>query len=134
MNQPRRELLQGHGFKVELERHGDYLRAHVFDGIDSRDVSIAMWTLLGAQCRRYAMRRLLLVEDLAETVALVEMAPIVQAMIDSGFADIRTAFVDLRDDHARNEEAEIIALERGVTGQVFSNEIEARRWLLYGGD
>lgn len=134
MNQPQSELLQGDGFKVELERHGDYLRAYVFDGVDSRDVSIAMWTLLGEQCRRYSMQRLLLVEDLEDTVAIAAMEAVVEAMIDNGFAGIRTAFIDLRDDHLRNEGAEILALERGIMGQVFSNEVEARRWLLYGGD
>lgn len=130
----RGELLQGEGFKLEIERHGDYLRAYVFDGVDSREVSIALWALLATQCRRYAMQRLLVVEDLEDTIAPTDIDAIIQAMIDHGFVSIRTAFVELRNDLQVNEQGGIMALERGITAQVFSNEIEARRWLLYGGD
>lgn len=130
------ELLQGEGFKVELEikRRDDYLRAYVFDGVDSREVSIALWALLATQCRRHAMKRLLVVEDLEDTIASTDIDAIIATMIDNGFTGIRTAFVELRDDYPLNEQGGIQALERGITAQVFSNETEARRWLMYGGD
>ncbi len=130
----RGDLLQGEGFKVEIKRHGDYLRAYVFDGVDSREVSIALWTLLATQCRRHAMKRLLVVEDLEDTIASTDIDVIIETMIDNGFTDIRTAFVELRDDYPVNEQGGIQALERGITAQVFSNETEARRWLMYGVD
>lgn len=126
--------LEGSGFKVDIERHGDHLRAYVFDRIDSRDVSIAMWTLLAAECHQHAARRLLVVENLESSVDLADSEAIVEAMFDCGFAGIRTAFVELRDDLPCNERGEILALERGITVQVFSNEADARNWLLYGCD
>lgn len=125
--------LEGSGFKVDIERYGGHLRAYVFDGIDSRAVSIAMWTLLAAQCREYAVTRLLVIEDLDASVGDGDIEAIVQAMSECGFAGIRIAFVELRDDVPINEQGEILALERGITVQVFSNEADARNWLLYGG-
>lgn len=136
MSPSRGKVLQGEGFKVEVEvnRHEGYLRAYVFDGTDSRAVSVALWALLGAQCRQYAMQRLLVVEDLEDTISTTDIDVVIDTMVDNGFAGIRTAFVELRDDYPVNEQGGILALEQGIIAQVFSNEIEARRWLLYGGD
>ncbi len=134
MSPQRGEVLQGEGFKVELEvkRQDGYLRAYVFDGVDSRAVSIALWRLLAAQCRRHAMARLLVVEDLEDTIDATDVDAVIQTMVDNGFAGIRTAFVELRDDFPVNEQGGILALEQGIDAQVFGNETEARRWLIYG--
>ncbi|MCJ0824629.1 hypothetical protein MQC88_01405 [Luteimonas sp. 50] len=128
------QLLQGEGFKVQVEPQAGYLRAHVFDGTDSLQVSIAMWKLLGEQCRLFRAGRLLVLEDLADTVELAEIDSIVRAMAGFGFAGIRIAFVELRDDVSGNEHAEILAADHGIRVMVFSNEDAARRWLLYGVD
>jgi len=128
------QLLQGDGFKVQVDPRSGYLRAHVFDGTDSVQVSIAMWKLLGEQCRHYRAGRLLVLEDLADTVELADIDAVVKAMATFGFADIRIAFVELRDDMPGNEHAEILAADHGIRVMVFSNETAARRWLLYGVD
>lgn len=39
-------LLHGEGFSVRVTRDEGFLRAHVFGGRDSLEVSIAMWTLI----------------------------------------------------------------------------------------
>lgn len=128
------QLLQGDGFKVQVDPRSGYLRAHVFDGTDSLQVSIAMWKLLGEQCRHYRAGRLLVLEDLADTVELSDIDAVVKAMATFGFADIRIAFVELRDDLPGNEHAEILAADHDIRVMVFSNETAARRWLLYGVD
>ncbi|MFC7300957.1 hypothetical protein [Cognatiluteimonas weifangensis] len=125
-------LLQGEGFKIGVEWHGSYLRAHVFDGVDSLPVSIAMWTQLAELCRQYSAQRLLVLEDLEDTVEIVDIDRIIEAMLQLGFGDIRIAFVELRGDMSGNEHGEILAVERGVAVRVFGNETQARRWLLYG--
>lgn len=126
------ERIQGDGFKLEVELHGDYLRAYVFDGLDSMQVSIRLWALLAEQCRQHGVRQLLVVESLAYSVDRAEVGAIVGVMADCGFADMRTAFVELQDDISINEYGEILALEHGITVRVFGNETEARRWLVYG--
>ncbi len=125
-------LLQGEGFRMQVSVHGSYLRAYVFDGLDSLQVSIAMWRLAAEHCRLHGVRQLLLVEDLTDTVEMAEIGDVVAAMLELGLADYRIAFVELQDDVQGSEHGEILALEQGMAIMVFSQESEARQWLLYG--
>ncbi|BCT93432.1 hypothetical protein LYSHEL_24560 [Lysobacter helvus] len=125
-------ILDGEGFKVRIEHHYGYLRAYVHDGRDSLQVSIAMWKLLSEQCAKHGVKRLLVVEDLASTVDVDDIAKVVDAMADFGFAKIRTAFVELQSDIQGSELGEILASERGVTVHVSGDEVAARHWLMYG--
>ncbi len=125
-------VLQGDGFRMRLRLQGSYLRMHVFDGVDSLQVSIAMWKMVAEQCRLHRVRQLLLVEDLSDTVEVAEIGDVVGAMLSFGLADYRIAFVELRDDIQGSEHGEILAMEQGMAIQVFSEESEARQWLLYG--
>ena len=125
-------LIDGEGFKVRLEHQYGYLRAYVHDGRDSVAVSIAMWKLLAEQCAKHGAKRLLVVEDLHGTVAQDEVATVIDAMADFGFARIRTAFVELQSDIQGSELGQILASERGVTIHVTTDEVTARHWLMYG--
>jgi hypothetical protein len=126
-------VIGGHGFRICLDDEPDYLRAYVFDGTDSVQVSSEMWHLLGQECRATSARRLLVLEDLMSTVEVPEISQVVDAMFDAGLADVRIAFVELRDDIQGSEFGESMCLERGMTVRIFSQETEARRWLVYGG-
>ena len=125
-------VLQGDGFRMRVDAHGRYLRAHVHDGVDSLAVSIAMWKMLSEQCQLRGTRQLLVIEDLQATVDPGDIDAVVEAMVGFGLADIRIAFVELRGDIQGNEHAEVLALERNISVKVFTNEAEAKRWLLYG--
>lgn len=130
--QPGSEVLEGEGFRMRVSLHGTYLRAHVFDGIDSVPVSIAMWKMAAEQCRLHRVRQLLLIEDLADTVELADVGNVIAAMAEFGLADYRMAFVEVQDDIQGSEHAEILAMEQGIVVRVFGEESEARQWLLYG--
>ena len=125
-------IVNGPGFRICYDDEPGYLRGYVFDGVDSLETSVAMWRMLGAECAAQCVDRLLVVEDLAATVETAELERLAQAMEEAGFARIRTAFVELRDDIAGNEFGEILCRERGMAIRVFSDETEARRWLVYG--
>ena len=125
-------LVDAEGFKVRFEHHHGYLRAYVHDGRDSLDVSIAMWKLLGEQCRKLNIRRLLVLEDLEGTVDVAEVPKVIDAMIEFGFADIRCAFVELGTDQQGSEHGAILLTERGMTTHVGGDEFAARHWLMYG--
>jgi hypothetical protein len=125
-------VVAGPGFRVCFDDEPGYLRAYVFDGTDSRDVSIAMWRMLADECRRVGAGRLMVLEDLLATVEVAEIEAVIDAMRDAGMGEVRTAFVELRDDIQGSEHGEILCRERGMTVRIFSNEVEARRWLVYG--
>ena len=91
-------VMAGPGFRVCFDDEPDYLRAYVFDGSDSLEVSSAMWQILGDECRASGAHRLLVLEDLLSTVDVPQIGQVVDAMFDAGLVDVRIAFVELRDD------------------------------------
>ncbi|MDE2408628.1 MAG: hypothetical protein KGL91_12315 [Xanthomonadaceae bacterium] len=125
-------VVEGPGFRIRYDNEPGYLRAHVFDGTDSLEVSTAMWRMLGDACRAQAATRLLVVEELLATVDIPDIDAVVDVQVEAGFAAIRVAFVELCDDIQGSELAQILGSEQGLTNRVFSNEDDARRWLLYG--
>ena len=125
-------VVDGPGFKVRYKNEQGYLRAHVFGGRDSQAVSIAMWRMLADECRAVGAIRLLIVEELRESVDTAEIVPIIDAMEEGGLARVRIAFVELLDDIEGSEYGEILCRERGIVIRTFSGEDAARRWLLYG--
>ena len=126
-------VVNGPGFKVCYEDEPSYLRAYVFDGTDSVEVSIAMWRMLAAEGAAVGATRMLILEDLVSTVELQDLGTVIDAIESAGMGRFRSAFVELRDDIQGSELGEIMLQERGITCRIFSNETEARHWLLYGG-
>ena len=125
-------VVPGPGFRICYDQHPDYLRAYVFDGTDSLEVSLAMWKMLDAECEATGSTRLLVLEDLRSTVDLPGIEVVVDAFSQMNVADLRVAFVELRDDIQSAEFGEILCIERGIKGRVFSHEADARHWLVYG--
>lgn len=121
-------------FSADLEFRDGYLRARVYGGVDSLEVSTRMWRLLADECRRVSTRRLLVVEDLAGAVPPEEFPALIAAIAGIGLEGVRIAFVDMQSDDDANEQCEILAIEQGFSALVFSDERTARHWLLYGGE
>ena len=126
-------VVNGPGFKVCYEDEPGYLRAYVFDGTDSVDISIAMWRMLAAEGAAVGATKMLILEDLVSTVGLEDLATVIDGIEAAGMGRFRSAFVELRDDIQGSEFGEIMLQERGITCRIFSNETEARHWLLYSG-
>lgn len=124
-------IVDGPGFRISYRSEPGHLRAHVFDGTDSLAVSTVMWHMLGAECTAVGADRLLVLEDLESTVDVQDLKTVIDAIEQAGFAKVRTAFVELRDDIQGSEQGEILCRERGIVMRTFSNEDHARRWLLY---
>ena len=117
-------------YTLVLEPRPGYLRAHVSGPEDTVEVSIAYWSEIAAACEAGAVRRLLVVEELAGCAAPSEMAEVVDGLLQLGFRDIVIAFVDATEDASLLVAAEIQAQRHGVVGRVFRREDEAIRWLL----
>ena len=125
-------VVNGPGFKVCYEDEPGYLRAYVFDGTDSVAISIAMWRMLAAEGAAVGATKMLILEDLVSTVGLEDLGTVIDGIEAAGMGRFRSAFVELRDDIQGSELGEIMLQERGITIRIFSNETEARHWLLYG--
>ncbi len=125
-------VVSGPGFRIRFDDESGYLCGYVFDGTDSREVSVAMWRMLADECRAGCQFRLLVLEDLLSTVDAPDIESVVDAMFDAGLQKVRIAFVELRDDIQGSEYGEILCRERGMAIRVFSSEDAAKRWLVYG--
>ena len=125
-------VVPGPGFRICFDDEPGYLRAYVFDGTDSLEVSIAMWRMVAAECHAVRANRVMVLEDLVSTVAVADLDAVIDAVQDAGLSSVRIGFVELRDDIQGSELAEIYCRERGMQSRIFSREDEARRWLLYG--
>ena len=125
-------VVQGPGFRIRFDDEPDFLRAYVYDGTDSLEVSLAMWRMLADECEAAGSARLMVLEDLRSTVDLPGIEAVMDAISKSNIAHVRIAFVELDQDIQGAEFAEILGVERGLTGRVFSHEAEARHWLVYG--
>lgn len=125
-------MVPGPGFRICFDQHPDFLRAYVFDGTDSLDVSLAMWRMLAAECEASSSTRLLVLEDLRSTIDRAGVEVVVEAISKLDVSTLRVAFVELREDIQGAEFGEILCMERGIKVRVFSHEADARNWLVYG--
>ena len=125
-------LLEGQGFRIRLEPQPGFLRAHVTGGEDSLETSLAVWRLLGNECRTREVGRLLVVEELSGGLTREEVGTMIATLHAEDFPNIRIAFVELAGNPSPGEHGEILAIELGFTVQAFNREAEARHWLLYG--
>lgn len=126
------QVIQGEGFKLCITREDGYLHARVYDGTDSLQVSAAYWALLGQACREAGIDRLLVEEELHDSVDIAEIEQVIRVMVEAGMAGIRLAFVELLDDLPGNEYGEILCREHGIHARTFTDVALARNWLLYG--
>lgn len=125
-------VVPGPGFRICFDDEPNFLRAFVFDGIDSLEVSLAMWRMMAVECQVTGSTRLLVVEDLRSTVDPAGIEMVIDAISSMSVAELRIAFVELREDIQGAEFGEILCQERGIMGRVFSHEADARHWLLFG--
>ncbi len=72
-------IVPGPGFRICFDDEPGYLRAYVFDGTDSQEVSIAMWHMIAAECDAVQASRLMVLEDLRSTVEMPDLEPVVDA-------------------------------------------------------
>ena len=118
-------------YKLKFEERKDYLYAHVSGDRDSLDISKQYWSEIADECQRIKYSKVLIVEDIRETVSMTEMYEICTEIPYMGFIGIKIAFVDKHiEQRALNEFGGLVATNRGVNGKLFDTVEEAEKWLL----
>lgn len=121
-------------FQLSFEDRSGYLFAAVVGPRDNHDISVAYWSRIAEECRRRGTRRLMVVERLGEYEGERDMERMIDALIALGLDKLKVAYVATRlESLPQMEHGEILALERGANGRVFSSEALAERWLRHGG-
>lgn len=120
--------------QLRFEERPGYLFVDVRGPRDSFEISMAYWREIVAQVERRRTTHLMVVERLGPYEGQQDIPRIVEALIEMGLDRIKVAFVVERIEMlSQLEHGEILALERGANGRVFTNPALAERWLRHGG-
>ena len=121
-------------FRIDYQRDGALLRAHVTGAKGTLDTALAFWTAMAAEVRRDPPRNLLVVDDMeGASLSPEQMLQFVQALVGLGFEGVRIAYVEAHPQQIPDvEHSEIFARERGFDVRVFGSEPEATLWLRHG--
>ncbi len=118
-------------YKLEFDERTDYLYAYVSGDKDNLDISRQYWCEIADECRRTKNSKVLIVEDIKESVSTTEMYQIASEIPDMDFSGIKIAFVDQYiEQHAVNEFGGLVATNRGLYVKLFNTAEEAEKWLL----
>lgn len=121
-----------HDYTLRFEQQPGYVRAHVRGEHDTVEISIAYWTEIAEYCRVHEVRAVLVVEEIAERAAVLDIYEVAAGLVALGFANIRIAFVDRNaDELPMMQFAETVARNRGIDGRVFASEADAQAWLAH---
>jgi hypothetical protein len=120
-------------YKLTFQDRIGYLYAFVEGENDNAEVSAQYWREILAKCNEYDTRKLLVEEDLPGGPSETEVYHLASALSKLGSYWLKIAFVDRHlDQHDLNQFAELVAVNRGVNGKIFTNTDEAEKWLLAG--
>jgi hypothetical protein len=118
-------------YHLILEQRPGYLYAYVEGEHDSYEISKAYWQEIAGEVVRLGAKRVLIDENIAESVPLADIYQLASELPAMGFDSARVAFVDrYLDHHEVNSFAELVAVNRGMRGKVFNDLETAERWLL----
>jgi hypothetical protein len=125
-----RDSGDGKPYRISFEQRPDYLYAYIAGKHDSLSISLEFWREIAAECRRAQAGKVLIEEDIEESVSMLEMYQIAAEIPQMGFANVLIAFVDrFLEQQSLNEFGELVATNRGLRAKVFNNVREAEKWL-----
>lgn len=125
--------VKGEGFEVRLRWDRDVLIARVEGPHDSFDISLAYWKVIADERKRRDAKRLLVIENLQETVEPGLAVDLFEDIVKLGFGGVRVAFVDNVDSHRSIQEyVALLARERNIVAAIFNDENQAMTWLRHG--
>jgi len=117
-------------YRITFDSRPDYLYALVEGNAGTFEISIGYWREIAAECEARQVSKLLIEEDIADMVSVADMYNIASE-IPPMYRGVTIAFVDRRAEQSElNAFGELVALNRGVVGKLFTNVAAAEKWLL----
>jgi hypothetical protein len=118
-------------YELTMEARDGYLYAYVAGEHDTFEICFAYWGEIGRKLAELGLERVLIVEDIAEESPMVDVYELASRLPDIGFRGVTIAFVDRYAEHQDlNEFGVLVGSNRGLVGAAFSNEEDAKKWLL----
>lgn len=117
-------------YQIEFRQRAEYLYVYVGGKRDSLAISLGFWREIADQCRKTQAGKILIEENIEESVSMVEMYQIAAEIPKMGFTNTLIAFVDrFLEQQDLNEFGELVATNRGLRAKVFNHVPEAEKWL-----
>lgn len=118
-------------YVIEFEKRPEYLYAFVTGDKDSYEISRQYWQEIASERRRVNCKRVLIEEDIQGEMSITEMYRFTSEIVDIGFSGIFIAFVDRHlSQRELNKFGELVAINRGLLGEVFDAVEAGETWLL----
>lgn len=118
-------------YQITFEERPRYLYVYVTGDSDSYEISRRYWLEVSAMSAETGYKRILIEEDILETVSISDMYRLASELPQMGFFGVRLAFVDRYAEHSElNEFGELVAVNRGIMGKIFNDLQAAEEWLL----
>ena len=117
-------------FSITFEERINYLYAGVEAQTYNYEIVSGYCQEIAAECKLSGHTKVLIEEDIAESISMVEAYEISTQVPQKFFAGIQIAFVDtFAEQNELNKFGEIVAVNTGVNGRMFSNVAAAELWL-----
>ncbi len=119
------------GFSVHIEHRTEYLYARIEGFGLGYDEHKECWQSIAEEFNRSSHFRLLVEQSSGQSLDMTDAFQLSTDIAEMGFEDCKSAYVDPNEDNIEvNEFAEVVALNRGFNGKVFTNIDDAETWLL----
>jgi len=116
--------------ELTFEARAGYLFVHARAETTTPETTLQFMREVAKQCAEAKLDRVLLFRDIPDTLSLSDFFLATETLLE-GFRGIRGAVVNPYPVNAeRLEFGSLVALNRGVTYKIFTNETEAEAWLL----
>lgn len=130
---PKQYTVAGEGFEIRFSLSAGVLRAQVEGPDDSFAISLAYWTIVAQERRRWGIQRVLVVENLRQSAQPNETLALFDELTGLGFEGCKVAFVDRGSERRSVQEyVAIMAREHDILAAIFGEENEAAIWLRHG--
>ena len=118
-------------YQVRYEERGEYLYVFVRGPAEALEASIQTFSAIAEECKDRGFKRLLIEEDLGTNLEFVDMYNFASQVPELGFRGIKVAVADRHIEHLQdNLFGETVAQNRGSVVRVFSDVVQAEKWLL----
>lgn len=118
-------------YQISFEHRPNYLYVYVSGEHDSYKISRQYWLEVADECNKTGYKKVLIDEDIKESVSVGEAFRIAAELPQMGFRGVCVAFFDrYAEQHELNEFGELVATNRGFFAKVFNDYNEAENWLL----
>lgn len=118
-------------YQISFDHRPNYLYVYVSGEYDSYEISRQYWSEVADECNRTGYKKVLIEEDIKETVSVAEAFQLASELPLMNFRGVCVAFCDRYAEHQElNEFGELVATNRGLFARVFNDFNEAENWLL----